>query len=86
MGSPEGLMSACMARMDELGCKFYNDTETNACAMRKCVIHAGVEMPSMAVIDHSILYPGAIVNQGEIIENEIRGKGFKWNVPPTPVY
>ena len=86
MGAPEGLMSACMARMDELGCKFYNDTDTNACAMRKCVIHAGVEMPSMAVIDHSILYPGAIVNQGEIIENEIRVKGNKRKIHKKPVY
>ncbi|MDD5942160.1 sugar phosphate nucleotidyltransferase [Fibrobacter sp.] len=75
MGSPEGLMSAVEARLKELG------RDPN-----EAVVEPGVKLPAGLKISHSVIYAGAEIVEGEIIENEIRGKGFKWNVPPTPVY
>jgi NDP-sugar pyrophosphorylase family protein len=75
MGSPEGLMAAVEARLKELG------RDAN-----EAVVEPGVELPAGVKIRHSVIYVGAEIAEGETIENEIRGKGFKWNVPPTPVY
>lgn len=75
MGSPEGLMAAVEARLKELG------RDVN-----EAVVEPGVELPAGATVKHSVIYVGAEIQPGETIENEIRGKGFKWNVPPTPVY
>lgn len=75
MGSPEGLMAAVEARLKELG------RDVN-----EAVVEPGVELPAGVKIRHSVIYAGAEIQPGETIENEIRGKGFKWNVPPTPVY
>lgn len=75
MGSPEGLMAAVEARLKELG------RDVN-----EAVVEPGVELPAGVKIRHSVIYIGAEIAEGETIENEIRGKGFKWNVPPTPVY
>ena len=75
MGSPEGLMAAVEARLKELG------RDVN-----EAVVEPGVELPAGATVKHSVIYAGAEIQPGETIENEIRGKGFKWNVPPTPVY
>ena len=75
MGSPEGLMAAVEARLKELG------RDVN-----EAVVEPGVELPAGVKIRHSVIYVGAEIAEGETIENEIRGKGFKWNVPPTPVY
>ncbi len=75
MGSPEGLMAAVEARLKELG------RDVN-----EAVVEPGVEIPAGVTLKHSVIYAGAEIQPGETIENEIRGKGFKWNVPPTPVY
>lgn len=75
MGSPEGLMSAVEARLKELG------RDVN-----EAVVEPGVKLPAGVKIRHSVIYVGAEIAEGETIENEIRGKGFKWNVHPTPVY
>lgn len=75
MGSPEGLMAAVEARLKELG------RDVN-----EAVVEPGVELPAGATVKHSVIYAGAEIQPGETIEHEIRGKGFKWNVPPTPVY
>ena len=69
MGSPEGLMSAVEARLKELG---RNENEA--------VVEEGVQVPAGVTIKHSVIYDGAEIQPGETIENEIRGKGFKWKI------
>jgi MurNAc alpha-1-phosphate uridylyltransferase len=69
MGSPEGLMAAVEARLQELG------RDVN-----EAVIEPGVEIPAGVKINHSVIYDGAEIAEGETIEDEIRGKGFKWKV------
>ncbi|WP_290743752.1 sugar phosphate nucleotidyltransferase [Fibrobacter sp. UBA4309] len=75
MGSPEGLMAAVEARLKELG------RDVN-----EAVVEPGAKIPAGVTLKHSVIYKGAEIQPGETIVNEIRGKGFKWNVPPTPVY
>ena len=69
MGSPEGLMAATDARKEELG----RDCD-------EAVVEHGVELPANVKIKHSLIYAGAEIADGETIENEIRGRGFRWNV------
>ena len=69
MGSPEGLMAATDARKEELG----RDRD-------EAVVESGVELPANVKIKHSLIYAGAEIADGETIENEIRGRGFRWNV------
>ena len=69
MGSPEGLMAATDARKVELG----RDRD-------EAVVEHGVELPANVKIKHSLIYAGAEIADGETIENEIRGRGFRWNV------
>ena len=69
MGSPEGLMSAVEARLKELGR-----------APNEAVVVPSVELPAGVKIRHSVIYAGAEIQPGEVIENEIRGKDFKWKV------
>ena len=69
MGSPEGLMSAVEARLKELGRQ-----------PDESVVEAGVEIPAGVTLEHSVIYAGAEIQPGEVIKNEIRGSGFKWNV------
>ena len=69
MGSPEGLMNAVEARLKELG------RDVN-----EAVIEDGVQVPAGVTIKHSVIYAGAEIKAGEVIENEIRGRGFKWEV------
>lgn len=69
MGNPEGLMAATDARKEELGCD-----------KNESVVLPGVKIPASAKVVHSILFEGAEIADGETIENEIRGKDFKWKV------
>ena len=69
MGNPEGLMAATDARKEELGC----DKNVS-------VVLSGVNIPASVNVVHSILFEGAEFADGETIENEIRGKDFKWKV------
>jgi MurNAc alpha-1-phosphate uridylyltransferase len=69
MGSPEGLMAAVDARKQELG------RDKN-----EAVVEPSVVIPDGVKIVHSVIYKGAEIQPGETIENEIRGKGFKWVV------
>ena len=69
MGSPEGLMAAVEARLAECG---RNKNEA--------VVEPGVVIPDGVKIAHSVIFKGAEIQPGETIENEIRGKGFKWVV------
>ena len=69
MGSPEGLMAAVEARLAECGCD-----------KNEAVVEPGVVIPDNVKIAHSVIFKGAEIQPGETIENEIRGKGFKWVV------
>ena len=69
MGSPEGLMAAVDARKHELG---HDKNEA--------VVEPGVNIPEGVIIAHSVIFKGAEIHPGETIENEIRGKGFRWIV------
>ena len=69
MGSPEGLMAAVEARLAECG------RDKN-----EAVVEPGVVIPDGVKIAHSVILKGAEIQPGETIENEIRGKGFKWIV------
>ena len=69
MGSPEGLMHAVEARLEELG------RDPN-----EAVVVPGVKLPAGVKIQHSVIYAGAEIQPGETIENEIRGKGFNWKI------
>ena len=73
MGSPEGLMSAVEARLEELG---RSPDES--------VVEVGVEIPAGVTLKHSVIYAGAEIHPGETVENEIRGKGFCWSVSCHP--
>jgi len=37
-------------------------------------------LPADVTIKHSVIYSGADIQLGEKIENEIRGRGFKWKI------
>ncbi len=69
MGSPEGLMAAVDARKHEFG---HDKNEA--------VVEPGVNIPEGVIIAHSVIFKGAEIHSGETIENEIRGKGFRWIV------
>ena len=69
MGSPEGLMAAVEARLVECG------RDKN-----EAVVEPGVVIPDGVKIAHSVIFKGAEIQSGETIENEIRGKEFKWVV------
>ena len=69
MGSPEGLMAAVEARLVECG------RDKN-----EAVVEPGVVIPEGVKIAHSVIFKGAEIQSGETIENEIRGKEFKWVV------
>ena len=69
MGSPEGLMAAVEARLKELGRN-----------VNEAVVEPGVKLPAGVTIKHSVIYAGAEIQPGEKIENEIRGRGFKWKI------
>ena len=62
-------MSAVEARLKELG---RDENEA--------VVETGVQVPAGVTIKHSVIYEGAEIQPGETIENEIRGRGFKWKV------
>ena len=62
-------MSAVEARLKELG------RDPN-----EAVVVPGVKLPAGVKIRHSVIYAGAEIAEGEMIENEIRGKGFNWMV------
>jgi MurNAc alpha-1-phosphate uridylyltransferase len=72
MGSPEGLMAAVEARLVECG---RNKNEA--------VVESGVNVPASARIIHSVLYKGAVISENEVVQNEIRGKDFSWQISPN---
>ena len=72
MGSPEGLMAAVEARLVDCG------RDKN-----EAVVEPGVNVPDSARIVHSVLYKGAVISENEVVQDEIRGKDFFWQIPPN---
>ncbi len=44
------------------------------------VLMPGVTVPPAATFDHAIVFPGAKIEEGECVKNEIRGEGFRWSI------
>lgn len=94
MGSPEGLMSACKARLEELqldswihpDCSnkyptmFVDAPFGKSLSISHSVIGAGISLPNGVTLKNALLFDGAEIATGEVIENEIRGKDFSWKI------
>lgn len=86
MGSPQGLMKACIKRLQELGVDSWvaevlsKKLESSFVVLKHSVVQNGVQMPLSGTIENSILFDGAVVNENECVVNEIRGKDFSWTV------
>ena len=48
--------------------------------IEEAVVEPGIDLPADVKVKHSVIFKGAEIQPGETIENEIRGKGFKWVV------
>lgn len=86
MGSPQGLMDACVNRLNELGEDSWVDAEisdqlkNSHVALNHSIVQNGALLPHFATIENSILYDGSVVQEGECVANEIRGRNFCWKV------
>lgn len=86
MGTPLGLMKANLARLEELGVDSWvhpdhplaNSADFKA-RLHKSVVHSGAKIGAGAVLDHALLFDGAIVLENERVQNQIRGNGFTWD-------
>lgn len=84
MGTPEGLMKANMARLNELGIDSWVDP-LHPLAKQKnnfhqSVVHKHAKVALGAVLNRVILFDGAEVLENEVVSNQIRGDGFRWNL------
>ena len=87
MGSPEGLMRACLARLAELrtdrwiypGSPLASDSAFLA-RSSDFVIQEGAAVPASATLKNAVLFAGAQVNENELVTNEIRGLNFNWKL------
>ena len=84
MGSPAGLKAACDARLEELGlcnwCGGQVAGDVRALVSGHSVVQDGVKIPVSARIENAILFEGAVVEAGETVKDEIRGRGFSWKL------
>ncbi len=80
MGTPDGLMRASDYRRKELGVGNYGVPPEIAKQAKATVMMPGLEIPSNATFDHAIIFPGAKIEDGECVKNEIRGKDFSWPI------
>lgn len=85
MGDPEGLLSAALCRLGELGLDYWIDPlhamqKVPAGAFKQAIVHAGAEVGKGARLDQVLLLPGARVEPGEIVSREIRAEGIRWQV------
>lgn len=86
MGTPLGLIKANFARLAELGVDSWihpdhplvNSEEFKA-RLEHSVIHAEAKIGSGAILDHSLLFDGAVVLENEYVKNQIRGADFVWD-------
>ncbi|MFA6622959.1 MAG: sugar phosphate nucleotidyltransferase [Fibrobacteraceae bacterium] len=87
MGSPDGLMRACFARLAELrtdrwicpGSPLASDSAFLA-RSSDFVIQEGARVPATATLKNALLFAGAQVNENEFVTNEIRGLNFNWKL------
>ena len=80
MGTPDGLIRASDYRRKELGVGNYGVPLQIAKQAKATVFMPGLEIPSNATFDHAIVFPGAKIEDGECVKNEIRGKDFCWPI------
>ncbi len=78
MGTPEGLMRASDFRRKELGVGNFGVPREEAARAKATVFMPGFENPPDARFDHAILFPGAKVERGEFVKDEIRGMDFRF--------
>lgn len=80
MGTPDGLMRASDFRRKELGVGNFGVPESAMSRAKATVWMPGVKVPSSATFDHAIVFPGAKIEDGECVKNEIRGENFRWPI------
>ncbi len=80
MGTPDGLMRASDFRRKEIGVGNFGVPECAMPRAKATVWMPGVEVPPSATFDHAIVFPGAEIEDGECVKNEIRGKDFRWQI------
>ncbi len=80
MGTPDGLMRASDFRRKELGVGNFGVPENAMSRAKATVWMPGVEVPPSATFDHAIVFPGAKIEDGECVKNEIRGENFRWPI------
>lgn len=87
MGSPQGLMRACQARLQELGVESWIHPEHplagDSAFRSRCegsVIQKGAVVAPSATLKNTLLFEGCEVREQEYVQNEIRGLDFKWNL------
>lgn len=78
MGTPDGLMRASDFRRKELGVGNFGVPESLMANAKATVLMPGTEVPPTATFDHAIVFPGARIDEGECVKNEIRGEDFRW--------
>lgn len=80
MGTPDGLMRASDFRRKELGVGNFGVPKERMASAKATVFMPGVEVSPTATFDHAIVFPGAKIEDGECVKNEIRGENFRWPI------
>ena len=84
MGTPEGLMKANIARLNELGIDSWIDPlhplANQENKFHQSVVHKHAKVAPGAILNRVILFDGAKVLDQEVVSNQIRGDGFRWNL------
>lgn len=80
MGTPEGLMRASDFRRKELNIGNFGVPANISGKAKSTIFMPGFEPKAEATFDHAILFPGAAVENGECVKNEIRGENFTWTI------
>lgn len=78
MGTPDGLMRASDFRRKELGVGNFGVPKGLMANAKATVFMPGTEVPPTATFDHAVVFPGARIDDGECVKNEIRGEDFRW--------
>jgi len=79
IGTPQGLFSACRARLDQLGLSSWGSNGYAGSEVVDCVIGTGVEIARGSRLRSCVVLDGVELKQPLEAENSIIGKGFVWN-------
>lgn len=84
MGTPQGLLKANLARLEELHLDSWIDPHHPLAKEKnqfyQSVVHQHAKVGSGAILKQAILFDGAEVSDHENVSNEIRGAGFSWKL------